>query len=74
MTINGGLAEITVTQVDDHRIAVKMGKHRVFDIVDGDAGQLAEHKVSGTGDTVFANPRDLVEKLNTLLNPGVQTA
>ena len=39
MEFNGGLAEVTMTKVDDHRIAVGIGRHRVFDIVDG----VAEH-------------------------------
>ena len=61
--INGGLAEVTVLRVDDHRITVKMGNHRVFDIVDG----VAEHKSHRGGDLVLANPRELVEKLTKLL-------
>lgn len=60
---NGGLAEVRVIRVDEHRVTVKIGNHRVLDIVDG----IAEHKSRNAGDTVFANPRDLIEKLNMLL-------
>jgi len=63
MYSSGGLVDVTLDRVDDHIIAVKMGRHRVFDIVDG----MAVHKTSRTGDTVFANPHDLMEKLSKLL-------
>ena len=60
MTYEGGLAEVTTQRVDDNRIAVKMGRHRVFDIVDG----MVVHKSSGNGDTVFAKLSDLKEMLD----------
>ena len=35
MYSSGGLVDVTLDRVDDHIIAVKIGRHRVFDIVDG---------------------------------------
>jgi len=61
--MNGGLAEVQMIRVDEHRVTVKIGNHRILDIVDG----VAEHKSRNAGDTVFANPRELLEKLSKLL-------
>ena len=65
--IRGGLEEVTCTRLDDHRIVVRIGKHRVLDIVDTEEGQLVIHKGDRSGDAVYANPLELLTKMRDAL-------
>lgn len=66
MNYDGGMAEVTFMKVNDHRIAIKIGKHRIFDYVDG----RVEHKSSGNGDTVSVDYRELLKKMEKLMKEG----
>ena len=61
------LAKVTCTRINDHRIVIRIGKHRILDIVDAEEGQLAMHKGDRSGDTVYANPLELLTKLSDVL-------
>ena len=65
--IYGGLAEVTCTRINDQKIVVRIGKHRVLDIVDTGEGQLVIHKVRGGGDAVYANTQELLTKMSDAL-------
>ena len=64
---HGGLAEVTCQRIDAHRIAVRIGNHRLLDIMDSRDGPVTVHKNSGSNDTVYANPEDLLKKILTAL-------
>ena len=64
MMYNGGLAEVKVVRVDEKNYMFMLGNHRLFDLVDG----VLEYKARRKGDTILADPRKLLEKLDSFLN------